>query len=326
MIDPEAVLLTAVLRSLERSAIYAAEPPWPRDVLTKWSIVLKADDVALTAVRQRELIQSATSLASRGCWSIDFERPPYHDRPRSLRCTSANAGVVEDEARARGILPAFDTWRDVCAAYRSRDWSTPTHPEWWTAYEAKLDGMLERRELAGVSSARLVEEWPLWEASLRAAAGIADGMSGYERIVSERLLGGSKKLARIKTRVAAHLASADPRWRRERVPDSADGVLLAYGIYRVAPDISAAGPITVSSGTSTMSVGEFDHLVSLPADWVAEIAEAIVTASIVVVTTIENETSAHSYVEELEDAMRWRSAASWCCIPVDSPRTHSPTC
>src|SRR5207249_1580578 len=77
-------------------------------------------------------------------------------------------------------------------------------------------------------------------ADLRAAVALAPGASGWERVISERIFGQSKRLAAVRALVLEILLRADPRWDGVSRDDAGD-VLEAYGVRRKAGLIRCAG-------------------------------------------------------------------------------------
>lgn len=296
----EGWLVAGVLRAVERSAAYADPAEWTRPVIVRWASAWSLDPHPEDAERMRARFRAASWLASTGAGIVTYHKAPYDDLPRTIRCTSTQAAVLEDLARAHGIVPLRETLAIVRNAWRALVETRPQSvPAWWCDYEARLAAALAGPAPVGLGIAadRLADGWPDWLDSVKAARGIASGVSGYERVVSERLLGYSKRLGDLRRAIAAHLVAADPQWidRGERSPTT---VLAAYGVRRVPPALDIAGPITVIADGSTLDLRRIEGMARVAGTWAAALARAARDAGIESVTTIENETSAWSYVEE----------------------------
>lgn len=294
-------LLTGVLRAVERSTAYRDPAHWTRPVVIRWATVWVFDPYPEDAERLRARGRAARWLVGTGAATITYEKPPYDDRPRTVRCTAAQLEVLEALARVDGIPPLRDTLLTVRAAWAdARSSVGDALPSWWCAYEDRIAAALETPTPTGLGIAadRLVDAWPEWLDGLKAARGIAAGASGYERVVSERVLGHSKRLAELRRAVAAHLVAADPQWADLPGEASASSVLAAYGVRRTAVTLDVAGPVCVEADGSRMDASRIEGLVRLPGQWAAAVAEAAQRACIRTVTTIENETAAWGYVEE----------------------------
>ena len=294
-------LVVGVLRAVERSAAYAAPETWTRPVIVRWATAWTLDPLPEDAARARERLQAAAWLAREGAGTVTYEKPPYDDRPRTIRCDRAQFAALEGLARTMGIPLLTDILVALREAWRVMAHVAPAEalPAWWLAYETRLAEALATPAPSGIGIAveRLIDEWSTWLDGVRAARGIAAGASGYERVVSERLLGHSKRLATLRRSVAAHLQVADPQWGGRG--SEAPGVVLdAYGVRRIAPMLDIAGPVVIEADGSRLDCGRIEGLARCPGTWAAAVTNGARNAGIAVVTTIENETSAWSYVEE----------------------------
>lgn len=297
----EGWLVAGVLRAVERSAAYADPTQWTRPVVVRWATAWSLDPQPEDAERARARLRAARWLTGAGGGTVTYDKPPYDDRPRTIHCTATQCIVLEDLARTHGIVPLRDTLATLRATWLAAA-AAPSDgpiPTWWRQYEATLERALTQPVPTGIGIAaeRLGEGWVEWLDSVKAARGIAAGVCGYERVVSERLLGYSKRLADLRRLVAAHLIAADPQWA-ERVDRLPTTVLAAYGVRRVPPALDVAGPITIAADGSTMDLSRIEGLARLPGAWAIALAGAARAASIATVTTIENETSAWAYLEE----------------------------
>jgi hypothetical protein len=297
----DACLLTGLLRAVERSSAYRTPETWTKPVIVRWDTAWALDPVPEDAERLRAQRSAAAALQRAGAGTVTYDKPPHDDRPRTIRCGPREFSVLLGLARAQGIIPLADVLDEVRAAWGAMR-ATPSEvlPEWWRDYEARLSTALEQPAPTGIGIGvdRIADDWVDWIDSVRAARGIASGVSGFERVVSERLLGHSKRLATLRRTVAAHLRAADPQWAgRPEEPPAA--VLLLYGVRRMPTMLDIAGPVRVEADGSRLDISRIEGLVRCPGAWAAAIAAAASTSEIRVVTTIENETSAWAYVEEM---------------------------
>ena len=297
----EAYLVAGVLRAVERSTGYRDPDRWAKPVIVRWRSAWTLDPYTEDSERHRLRLLATQRLAEAGAATVTYDKPPYDDRPRTIRCTATQCATLECLARASGITPLRDVLATVRSAWHSiRQTPVGSLPVWWLEYETRTTASLDNPvpNGIGITADRLIGEWPEWLDSLKAARGISGGVSGYERIVSERLLGHSKRLASVRRVVAAHLQAADPRWAGSADGLSASRVLAEYGVRRVAATIDVAGPIHIIADGSRLDVSQIEGLMRLPGQWAFAIAEGAREARIRTVTTIENETSAWGYVEE----------------------------
>lgn len=297
----ETFLIAGVLRAVERSMGYRDPARWTKPVVIRWRTAWTLDPHPENSERHRSRLLAAQRLAEAGAATVTYDKPPYEDRPRTIRCTAAQCATLESLARANGITPLRDALATVRSAWQSiRQTPVRSIPVWWLEYETRITESLDNPAPSGIgiTADRLVNEWPQWLDSLKAARGIAGGATGYERVVSERLLGHSKRLASVRRMVAAQLQAADPRWAESVNVLPASVVLAEYGVRRVAPTVDVAGPIYILADGSQLDVSRIEGLARLPGQWACAIAEAARAARIRTVTTVENETTAWGYVEE----------------------------
>lgn len=298
--DVEAWLLAGLLRAVERSTAYRTPESWTKPVVVRWDTAWALDPVPEDAERLRARRRAAEWLQRVDAGTVTYDKPPHDDRPRTIRCAPSEFGVLLGLSRARGITPLVDVLEDVREAWRNMV-AAPSDPlpDWWRDYEVRLGAALEQPGPTGIGIGvdRIADEWVEWLDGVRAARGIAAGTTGYERVVSERLLGHSKRLATVRRAVAAHLRAADPQWA-DRPEERPAAVLMHYGVRRTPGMLDVAGPLLVEADGSRLDVSRIEGLARCPGAWAPAIATAARTAKIRVVTTIENETSAWLYVED----------------------------
>lgn len=177
-------------------------------------------------------------------------------------------------------------------------------PEWWIGFLDSLVVGAARADLSGLridDRRRLKREWAEIRDALTGADTLARTVDTWERHLSESLFSDSKRLGRIRPRVAQLLRSADPRWFDVPVGAETDSmnVVVQYGIRRRPPVITVAGasPIPLPSGR-VYELADFVPTAVLPAAWAPAVAAGAGAGQVQVVTTIENEYPFLAYIEE----------------------------
>ncbi len=150
----------------------------------------------------------------------------------------------------------------------------------------------------GMQRERFKREWRDVVPALAAAAALAGGgMAGWERVVSERIFGDSKRLGALRGRVADLLARADPRWDGLGSKETVD-LLEVYGVRRRPGLLRCAGCAELTVAGRPYRLEDFTPTAHLPEAWVGAWVEALCRAPLILVTTVENEYPFLSYVEE----------------------------
>jgi hypothetical protein len=190
--------------------------------------------------------------------------------------------------------------------------SASAHPEWWQLF---LDALATAADTGNLSAlkidarTRLKEEWVEIRDALTAADAIAPGVDVWERHLSEALFADSKRLSRIRPRVAQLLRSADPRWLDVPAGEGTESmnILIQYGIRRRPPTLTLAGSLRVRlggdepaevGGARSYELADFAPVATLPALWAGALAAGAAASGIVTVTTVENEYPFLAYVDE----------------------------
>lgn len=295
-------LCERVLRAVERSAPYQRGSPWPRPLSIRWASLLEAPRDGHVVSWERTLQRAARSGQQAKWWTLTLGRPPFDDEITTLRVSEADWLRLEEAARARGIIPFRDTMTILRSRWESRPSLPPdAMPEWWARYELDMAARLQTPVPIGlgVTAERFSEEMDdVLDALLGAralAAGAAGEVGGYERIVSERVFGRSKRLASLRGRIASHLRAADPQWADSGA--TPDQVLAAYGVRRLPPTILVGGPLDLSFGRSRLVLADAEGMVAVPAGWAQAFSSEAASRTVRCVTTVENETAAVAYVE-----------------------------
>ena len=165
-------------------------------------------------------------------------------------------------------------------------------PEWMTTYLGDLVARLASADLSalGVQRERFKRERLDVLDALRAAVALARGLVGWERVVSERIFGDSKRLASVRPLVVEVLLRADPRWEGFSRDDAPD-LLEAYGVRRKPALLRCAGRAHLKVGPRIYELEDFTPAAHLPGAWAGAWVDAVVAGPTGRITTIENETA-----------------------------------
>jgi Wadjet anti plasmid transformation system JetA-like protein len=291
-------ILRRLLDRYERSRAFGQPGPWRQDVIVR---VDAASFPAAFHPDGREELEAlhaaAKALERAGAARVVRHRGYAVGVPREVRLGPDELGAAYRLATRGG----FEPLADVLAALRShveRLQKQPL-PAWMNAFLARVDAGAAVADLSalGVSRERLKRERRDVEDALTAAAGLALGASGWERVVSERLFGDSKRLAAVRARVVDILVRADPRWDGIP-PEDAAGLPEAYGVRPKPGLIRCAGRAALGVAGRTYLLADFTPVAHLPEAWAHAWVDALARAELERVTTIENEFPFFAYVEE----------------------------
>lgn len=134
--------------------------------------------------------------------------------------------------------------------------------------------------------------------ALRAVSVISGGVDAWERMLSERIFGRTKRLGMIRSLVGNLLVRADPAWLgadSDEMPD----VLESYGVRRKPGLLRCAGAGPMRINAREYRLEDFVPAAALPETWGNAWRDAAASESIRTITTIENEYSFLSYVDEV---------------------------
>ena len=290
-------LVTALLDGHERSRAFGQPAPWPRDVIVKLDATTFPDAFApdgreaLAALRAAALAlaQAGAARVVRGDGWSDGE-------PRELRLGPGEVEAAYALAAGDGYVPLGRALAEL-SAHAARLAAGTTA---WMA--ASLEGIaagLGARDLGVLSMLpeRFKRDRRDIGDALTAAAAIASGPGGWERVVSERIFADSKRLAAIRGLVADRLVAADPRWDGWHPGDALD-VLAQYGVKRKPGLLRCAGAAALVVNGRTYALEDFDPVAHLPEAWSDALVGGVTAARPRVITTIENETPMIQHVTE----------------------------
>lgn len=291
-------LLRLLLDRYERSASYGRPGPWQRAVIVYLDErTFKEEWSPEGAEAREEILSAARDLAESGLAGIRYHSGFARNVPAQVRVGPEHVEAAYRAAVPLGFIPLGDVLSRV--AEHAEELSTgPTMPEWLRTNlraiaTAARCGMVG---IPGISSERLKEDLPAALDALTAAVGLVIGPGGMERVVSERLLGASKRLAEIRGIVRDLLVRADPYW--EDGAPGAQEVLEHYGVRSKPTFLYCAGDICIVTPSGVRMLRDDVPSAAVAEGLVNALATALTGAGPITVTTIENETPYHLYVEE----------------------------
>ncbi len=291
-------LLHRLLEQYERGRSFGRPAPWPRDVIVRLDARAFPEAFhpdgreALSALRA-----AASELAAAGCARLVHHRGYDAGTPFEVRL-----GPEEVEAAYRaGEAEGFERLAEALAMLqtRARALRAPQLPAWMNQFLERVEAGSIHADLSalGIARDRFKREHHDVLDGLRAAVALAGGASGWERIVSERVFGDSKRLAAVRPHVVGMLVKADPRWEGIAPEDAAD-LLEAYNVRRKPGLLRCAGSGALRLAGQTYRLEDFAPAAHLPDSWAPAWIDALASAPVACVTTIENEFPFLSYVEE----------------------------
>ena len=295
---PRQDLLCRLLDRYERGAAFGRPGPWRQDVIVRLDARQFPEAFAPEGREAlADLRAAADALAREGGVRLVRHRGYAAGVPHELRLGPAEVGRAYELAAAFGFRPLGDDLRELAAlagALRAEP-----GPEWMTAYLGAVVARLASADLSplGVQRERFKRERRDVLDALTAAAALARGLAGWERVVSERIFGDSKRLAAVRPLVVDVLLRADPRWEGLSRDDAPD-LLEAYGVRRKPALLRCAGRATLKLGARVYELEDFAPAAHLPVAWASAWIDAVAAGPTCRMTTIENETAFLAYVEE----------------------------
>jgi hypothetical protein len=292
-------LLRRLLERYERSRSFGQLAPWRRDVIVR---IDDAEFPEAFASEGRELLAdlraAAEALAQAGAARVVRHRGYAAGVPHELRLGPGELEAAYRLAAAEGFEPLAEALAAL-RAHLGRLRAQPM-PEWMERLLERLDQGAAAADLAtlGMRRDRFKSAWPDVLDSLTAAVALAlAGVSGWERVVSERLFGDSKRLGALRPLVVDILLRADPRWEGIAREEATD-LLESYGLRRKPGLLRCAGRGEMKVAGTLYRLEDFTPTAHLPEAWVDAWIDALSTAPTSCITTIENEYPFLAYVEE----------------------------
>jgi hypothetical protein len=288
-------LLFRLLEAHEASTSYGRPAPWPRDVIVRidakqWPAAFDDDGRELLEALRAE----ARALQTLGAVRIVEHAGPARGELREVRLGPAEVDPALEQARRLGFLPLGDALAALtttCASLRGGG------PSW---LDQMLDDVRVGAATANLSPLRISRERFKRDHhdvvdALRTAVALWRGESGWERVVSERLFGNSKRIASLRGELGRLLVLLDPRFAGLEAGDVGD-VLEVCGLRRKPGFVACAGDFAIPVSDRSYRLADFTPSAWLPEAWLPMVARA--GASTTTVTTIENEVPFFAYVEE----------------------------
>jgi hypothetical protein len=294
-------LLIRLLERYERSRMYGAPAPWPRNVILR--LDRKEFPSAFAPDGSQELADiahAAQRLEAEGALRLAYFKGLPHERPREARLGPAEVdrayALAATEAGFQPLAQCLEKLATTCSQLVER---SPEAPAWMKTFLERFAAGARSADLSagGMSRERFKRDCAEVLDALAAAAALASGVDGWERVVSERIFMDSKRLGAIRGTVRDILLSADPRWDGVEAEDARE-VLESYGVRRKPGVIQCAGRAEIFVQGRRYCLEDFAPVAHLPEEWSTRWAEGIVQSSPRWITTIENEFPFLSYVLE----------------------------
>lgn len=298
MREARSELLRCLLEGHERSTSFGQLGSWPRDVIVKFERKAFPEAFSSGGLEALEALRAAAlDLLAQGAARVVRHTGALDGEIKELRLGAVELESAYRVAHSDGFVPLAVALGDLVRTVGSL--RLGDLPDWMSAF---LDA-IERSALSGdvrpLGMKRLhfkKERRDLTDA-LVAACALSRGVSGWERVVSERIFFDSKRLGTIRARVIDLLTRADPRWEGV-LPDEATELLEIYGVHRKPGLIRCAGRGELHVGDRRYRIEDFLPTAHLPDAWATAWSDAVLAAGVTQVTTIENEFPFLSYVAE----------------------------
>lgn len=290
-----------MLDAHERSGSFGRPAPWPRDGILKFDATNFPKAFAPEGRTARGLLMAtAAELEVDGAIRlVRHLRGPLTGELKEMRLGPSDLPRAYEAARRLGYEPLSEVLGEL--ARHAAHLASQPQAEWMATFLTRLAASLQRGDavILGMKRSRLKQERRSLAAALTAAVALSrEPAPAWERVISERVFGDSKQLARVRSAVIAVLVEADPRWAG--VPsDEASDLLEAYGVRRKPGLIRCAGAAALQVGAKVYALEDFAPAAHLPDAWADAWVAALVAAGIQRVTTIENEYPFLSYIEEM---------------------------
>lgn len=303
MVSPQATarreLLHRLLEQHERSRSFGRPAPWPRDVILqldarRFPEAFHPDGREMLAA----LREAAEELAACGAVRLVHHRGYAAGVPHEVRIGPREIEIAYQVAAADGFEPLADAL--VVLGSHVRPLRTDASPDWMARFLVRVADGAAKADLSALGMARdrfKRERRDVLDALTACVALAAGGIAGWERVVSERLFGDSKRLGALRPRVVDLLIRADPRWDGIG-PDDASELLEAYGVRRKPAVLHCAGRAALYVSGREYRLEDFRPTAHLPGEWAAPWIEALSSPAVACITTIENEFPFRAYVED----------------------------
>ena len=240
---------------------------------------------------------AARQLGQAGAIRIVRHRGHAAGVPHEVRIGSQEIERAYRLAMADGFEPLADALAALAAHVRAL--RSDAGPDWLGRFLARVEEGATKADLSalGTTRDRFKRERRDVLAALTACSALARGtLGGWQRVVSERLFGDSKRLGALRARVVEFLIRADPRWDGIG-PDDAAELLEAYGVRRKPAVLQCAGCATLHVAGRAYRLEDFRPTAHLPGEWAKAWIDALSSPAVACITTIENEFPYLAYVE-----------------------------
>jgi hypothetical protein len=291
-------LLRRLIESYESSTSFGRTEGWARDV------IVRLDEKTFPAAfapdgadEWHALVDAAVALERDGAVRLVYQKGARRELPKEVRLGPGQVSAAYAAGRAYGIRPLAEALEKIATTAEAL--RSPGVPLWMEAFLRELPHRLREGDttLLRASRARVKERGEEVSDAIRVAAVLSRGEGGMERIVSERVFGRSKRLGEVRSWIRTILEVADPRWR-DAPPPSSSALLEYYGMRTKPVFLFCAGGIEYDVRSGMRSLLDDIPSSAISEGLVAAVADAAAAAGPITITTIENETPYHLYVEE----------------------------
>jgi hypothetical protein len=289
-----------LLEAHERSGSFGKPAPWPRDVIL--SVDAKAFPEAFAPdgrERLDALRHAILNLEEAKLCRVTYERGGGGDAlPKQLRLGPDELSAAYLAAIADGFVPLANAIDVVRNRVEEQQRSATT--DWAANFLEKVRLGLAAADPSpfGMSRERFKRLHIDVADALTALCAISTGVDAWERMLSERIFGRTKRLGAIRSLVGGLLVRADPAWLGLDSEDMPD-VLESYGVRRKPGLLRCAGAGRLRINTREYRLEDFVPVAALPEAWGSSWRQAAAEEEIETITTIENEYSFLSYVDEV---------------------------
>lgn len=289
-------ILRTLLEQYERSKSFAAAGTWRRDCILRIDKNSLPDYFAADGRERLAALQLAASILQKeGAVRLVYVEVFGERRLHEIRLGPSELALAYRVAESFSFLPLATALKQMTSHIEMLLQTRAAAP-WMQTYLASISQRLPVGDLRplGMQRERLKRDLPDVLDALTAAVALSLGVDEWERMLSERLYRNSKRLAAIRSLVAAILVQADPRWLE--LDD--DDMLPAYGVRRKPGFIACAGGATLYIAGRAYELSDFSPTAHVPDAWAPALTAALASSSIRTITTVENEFPFLSYVEE----------------------------
>lgn len=288
------LLLSRLLERYENSQSFGLAAGWKRDVLLRLDEKTLPDQWAAGHAEDMDaLLEAAVTLEVEGVVRLD--RQKRSQVPAMLRVGEREIAALLEAVETAGVRTLQHSLGLLAehAARQAEDLTVPPAVREFCEQVAH-DARASRTDLLVADRRSFHRSTYAWLDALSAAMKIAGGLSGYQRVVSQRIFRDSKRLATIEGRVLHVLRTA--------VGPADAASLEEFGVQRTPRYLAIAATVEVMIGEARHRLADHEPHAWVPESWADGMRKAVLTAGVRQITTIENYTPYLAYVEDMGGA------------------------